>query len=128
MNRSGKRSCSIISLFDGAIQLPEADNTSQALKVYQAANERFRQIPWPAPFHKTAHQLRLGDARDLSAVPDKSVHLIVTSPPYWTLKKYPTAHGQLGDIEDYETFLNELDKVWAECCRVLVPGGRICCV
>ena len=38
-----------------------------------------------------------------------------TSPPYWTLKKYEENEGQLGEIEDYEAFLDELDKVWREC-------------
>jgi modification methylase len=62
-------------------------------------------------------------------LPDASVHLVVTSPPYWTLKKYPADNAaQLGDIEDYERFVFELDKVWRECCRVLVGGGRICCI
>ena len=61
-------------------------------------------------------------------LPMNSVHLIVTSPPYWTLKDYPDGADQLGAIEDYEKFLDELDKVWRECDRVLVPGGRICCV
>ncbi len=56
------------------------------------------------------------------------MHLIVTSPPYWTLKQYESRSGQLGEIDSYEVFLQELDKVWAECARVLVPGGRICCV
>jgi site-specific DNA-methyltransferase (adenine-specific) len=56
------------------------------------------------------------------------VHLVVTSPPYWTLKEYRSTAGQLGHIQDYERFLCELDKVWADCARVLVPGGRICCV
>src|SRR5205814_2731000 len=50
------------------------------------------------------------------------------SPPYWTLKEYNHTAGQMGHIESYEHFLDELDKVWAECHRVLVPGGRICCV
>ena len=60
---------------------------------------------------------------------DRSVDLIVTSPPYWTLKHYAgPSHAQLGSIDDYGVFLAELDKVWAECNRVLVPGGRICCV
>lgn len=123
-----KRRDNLIDLFDGDIQLPFSDNTSQALRVYRAANERFRQIPWPKPFNKTTHILRVGDARDLSSIAGGSIHLVVTSPPYWTLKKYVGAKGQLGDMQDYEQFLAELDKVWAECARVLVPGGRICCV
>jgi len=54
--------------------------------------------------------------------------LIVTSPPYWTLKKYEERSGQLGAVNEYEIFLDELDKVWSECARVLIEGGRICCV
>lgn len=57
-----------------------------------------------------------------------SVHLVVTSPPYWTLKKYGECNGQMGHIAEYEAFLAELDKVWAHCLRVLVPGGRLVCV
>lgn len=118
----------VIKLFDGDIRLPLADNTSQALKVYRAANERFRQIAWPAPFDKTKHVLSVGDARNLCGIPDGSVHLVVTSPPYWTLKKYAGTKGQLGDLEDYEHFLDQLDRAWKECTRVLAVGGRICCV
>lgn len=60
---------------------------------------------------------------------DASVHLVVTSPPYANLKKYePDNPDQLGHIDDYPAFLKELDRVWAECYRALVPGGRICCV
>ena len=74
------------------------------------------------------HVVRLGDARDLSWIPDSSVHLVCTSPPYGSLKEYPDRPGQLGNLVDYETFLDELDKTWGECFRVLVPGGRIACV
>ena len=56
------------------------------------------------------------------------VHLIVTSPPYWTLKEYRETDGQLGYVEDYEQFLSELDKVWENCFEALVPGGRLICV
>ena len=68
------------------------------------------------------------DARDLSFIPDLSVHLVVTSPPYWKLKKYNENPDQLGHIQDYEEFVNELTKVWREVFRVLVPGGRLVCV
>lgn len=73
----------------------------------------------------TRHQLHLGDARNLEFIPDESVHLVVTSPPYWTLKEYRHSKGQLGFVADYEQFLGELDKVWQGCMRVLVPGGRL---
>jgi site-specific DNA-methyltransferase (adenine-specific) len=109
-------------------RLPKADNTTTGLKALLQANQRYRVRPWPEPFCRTQHRLRLGDARDLSWIPDGSVHLVVTSPPYWTLKEYRRTPGQMGHIEDYETFLRELDNVWRECIRVLVPGGRICCV
>lgn len=107
----------------------DADNTEEGLQNLLAANASFRERPWPAPFDVTHHTLHLGDARDLSWIGDESVHLVVTSPPYWTLKEYKQGRdGQMGDIEDYEQFLDELDNVWRECKRVLVPGGRICCV
>ena len=76
----------------------------------------------------TEHRLLLGDARHLASFPAASVHLVVTSPPYWTLKKYNEREGQLGHLADYESFLDELDRVWAEVYRLLVPGGRLICV
>lgn len=76
----------------------------------------------------TRHRLNLGDAREMQGLTDGSVHLVVTSPPYWTLKEYRVSEGQMGHIEEYEEFLAELDKVWAHCLRVLVPGGRLICI
>lgn len=76
----------------------------------------------------THHFIYQSDSRELSFIPDGSVHLVVTSPPYADLKRYEENPAQLGHIEDYEEFLTELDKVWAECARVLVPGGRIVAV
>jgi DNA modification methylase len=58
----------------------------------------------------------------------ESVHLVVTSPPYWTLKEYRDSKGQMGHIGDYEEFLRELDRVWQHCFRALVHGGRLVCV
>lgn len=105
-----------------------ADNKKGALAELLDLNEHFRTHPWPKEFAKTTHHLELGDARDLSWIPSESVHLVVTSPPYWNLKEYIDTDGQLGNLPDYEAFLRELDKAWLQCARVLVPGGRICCV
>jgi len=60
----------------------------------------------------TIHRLINGDARELTYLDDASVHLIVTSPPYWNLKQYNDNAAQLGHIQDYEAFLLELEKVW----------------
>jgi site-specific DNA-methyltransferase (adenine-specific) len=49
---------------------------------------------------QTSHRLINGDARDLSFLDDESVHLIVTSPPYWNLKQYNENPDQLGHIQD----------------------------
>lgn len=80
------------------------------------------------PNRTRRHLIREGDARDLSFIPEESVHLVCTSPPYGSLKEYPAHPDQLGNIADYDEFLDELDKVWKECFRVLVPGGRVACV
>ena len=76
----------------------------------------------------TTHDLYLHDSREMSVLKPESVHLVVTSPPYWTLKEYRRSKGQLGLIADYEEFLAELDKIWKHCFQVLVPGGRLICV
>ncbi len=76
----------------------------------------------------TRHDLWQHDARAMDFLPANSVHLVVTSPPYWTLKEYNRSEGQMGYIEDYEAFLTELDRVWAHSLRALVPGGRLVCV
>jgi len=74
------------------------------------------------------HTLIQGDARDLSFIADESVHLVLTSPPYWALKRYEENLSQLGHIAEYELFLDELKKVWTHAYRILAPGGRLICV
>lgn len=111
-----------------AIDLIGSDNKRGAVAKLIALNKQLRESEWPFPFDSTKHTIRLGDARNLDWISSRSVQLIVTSPPYWTLKQYEPNVGQLGEIDSYEIFLDELDKAWAECARVLEPGGRICCV
>lgn len=82
-------------------------------------------VQTPSP---SAHTFYLADARNMGAIADQSVHLVVTSPPYGNLKQYPSRDGQLGNIASYEDFLEQLDSVWRECERILVPGGRVCAV
>lgn len=86
-------------------------------------------IPEAKPYQgpSTEHTLNTGDARELGWIPDESVHLVVTSPPYFNLKEYNRSPGQLGDMDNYELFHDALDKVWRHCFRVLVPGGRLVC-
>lgn len=110
--------------------MPPTDNEPGAVDALLKANRLLRQRRWPAPYDRTRHEMILGDARDLSFIPTDSVHLVVTSPPYFNLKPYASGadNCQLGRMDDYEAFLDELDRVWRECARVLVPGGRICCV
>ena len=76
----------------------------------------------------TTHDLYRRDSRAIDFLLPNSVHLVVTSPPYWTLKDYNRSEGQMGFIEDYESFLTELDRVWQACYDALVPGGRVVCV
>ena len=73
----------------------------------------------------TEHKLIIGDSRKLSRIPDKSVHLIITSPPYWQLKDYGS-DNQIGFHDSYESYINNLNMVWLECNRVLHDGCRLC--
>lgn len=74
---------------------------------------------------KTSHIIINGDSRQMSELKDKSVHLIVTSPPYWQLKDYGS-DNQIGFHDDYETYINHLNLTWKECHRVLHDGCRLC--
>jgi len=87
-------------------------------KLCRAIGDALRRVP-------TQHDLYLHDSRNIGFLRSESVHLVVCSPPYWTLKQYRRSVGQLGYVEDYENFLTELDKVWSHCYRALVPGGRL---
>jgi site-specific DNA-methyltransferase (adenine-specific) len=119
-----------VAVPDREPQLPDKDNEPGSVEVLLAANKWWRLNPWPEPYHKTTHVVRAADARRLDHLGSDSVHLIVTSPPYFNIKPYESesAGNQLARIDDYELFLTELTKCMEEWKRVLVPGGRVCCV
>lgn len=73
----------------------------------------------------TNHKIVFGDSRKMGQIPDKSVQLIITSPPYWQLKDYGT-EDQIGFNDSYEEYINNLNLVWKECDRVLADGCRLC--
>lgn len=74
---------------------------------------------------QTNHTLITGDSRNMQLMPDNSVELIITSPPYWQLKDYGSDE-QIGFNENYETYINNLNLVWSECNRILKDGCRLC--
>ena len=94
---------------------------SKDSKAISSIEDAVRRIP-------TCHKLYLCDARKPLPLPSESVHLVLTSPPYWTLKRYRETQGQLGHVADYDKFLDSLDMVWEWILKVLVPGGRLICV
>lgn len=73
----------------------------------------------------TQHIIINGDCRKMAELGDKSIHLIVTSPPYWQLKDYGS-DNQIGFNDSYEQYINHLNLVWKECHRVLHDGCRLC--
>ena len=74
---------------------------------------------------KTWHKIIIGDAKWMKEVQDESVHLIITSPPYWQLKDYGNGK-QIGFNDTYEEYINNLNLVWNKCHRVLHKGCRLC--
>ncbi len=109
-------------LLNGLLALGKPDDVIPKLARDRAA---IRKIEAVVQRLSTSHDLILGDARAASALPERSVHLVVTSPPYWTLKRYNEHEGQLGHVADYDDFIAALDEVWKNCFQALVPGGRL---
>lgn len=127
-----KRVEAFTDLFDPAQHLPERlgeilnhqtdlPRIAKDEKLIAAIEAKLEQLP-------TQHDLYHTDSRTIDFLAPGSLHLVVTSPPYWTLKDYNISEGQLGYIVDYDKFLDELDRVWKACFDALVPGGRLICV
>jgi len=69
---------------------------------------------------KTRHKIIIGDSRNMNALQDESIHLVVTSPPYWQLKDYGVSE-QIGFNDSYESYINNLNLVWNECYSIMNP-------
>jgi DNA modification methylase len=127
-----KRADAVEVLFDPAEHLPEglAEIHNHQTELPRIARDKklVAQIEAKLEQLPTHHDLYHRDSRTIDFLAPESVHLVVTSPPYWTLKDYNVSEGQIGYIEDYDKFVNELDRVWKACFHALVPGGRLVCV
>lgn len=110
------------------LELHSLENPQKDLPRIAKTPDLVRKIELSVKELSTKHDLRFGDACKMDFLENESLHLVLTSPPYWTLKKYPESSGQLGLIEGYDEFLVLLDQVWNHCYRALVPGGRLICV
>ena len=76
-------------------------------------------------YQNTRHRILLKDSKNMKEVGDEEVHLIVTSPPYWSIKDYGHPK-QIGYKDSLPEYFHKLGRVWAECIRVLKPGCRLC--
>lgn len=113
---------------EGLVRLAELDDPQRDLPRIACDPDQMAQIESFLSTLPSTHDLHLGDARRMVFLQPESVHLVVTSPPYWNLKRYRETEGQLGHIDDYGEFLDQLDRVWRRCYDGLVPGGRLACV
>jgi hypothetical protein len=126
-----KEKVSPLATVDGVLAplLPEElrclENHQKDLPRIAKDRKLLRIIEQALPRIPTQHDLYHQDARRMGRLTPASVHLVLTSPPYWTLKEYHKSDGQLGQIEGFDQFLAELDRVWKKCFEVLVPGGRL---
>ena len=106
-------------------ELPRSQDTIPAIakspRLMKLINDAIQRV-------HTQHDLYCTDSRIFKELKDNSIHMVLTSPPYWTLKRYVDDDGQLGHVDDYEAFLKELDIIWKKCFDALVPGGRLICV
>ena len=106
-------------------ELSRGRNLDELIPSLAQDAQAMRRIETAVQGRQTSHELIHGDARAASARQPNTIHLVLTSPPYWTLKRYNAHEEQLGHVGDYDEFMAALDEVWQNCFRALVPGGRL---
>jgi DNA modification methylase len=105
--------------------LAGSENLDDVIPRLARDRKTIQQIEEIVQSQPTTHELIHGDAMVASALDANSIHLAITSPPYWTLKRYNEHDQQLGHVAKYDEFIAALDEVWRNCYRALVPGGRL---
>lgn len=110
------------------VDIARAPLTQEAIPALARDIRATTRLQQAAQSVSTSHALAVEDSRNLGFLDDESIHLVLTSPPYWNLKRYLDDDGQLGHVDDYGEFHAGLDRVWKHCYRALVPGGRLVCV
>lgn len=118
---------------DSCLPLLSKSSTQLRSAIPELARDKARmgEIDQAVKSLPSEHELYQGDSRDLSMLSEESVELVVTSPPYFNIKDYENGTGgedQLGDLNNYEQFNEQIDQVWKQCYEKLVPGGRMCVV
>ena len=79
----------------------------------------------PMAVNGTTQRIIGGDSRDMTEIASGSIHLAITSPPYFNAKMYSIdVDGDLGDVHDLEQWLAEIRRVWSEVYRTLQPGRK----
>lgn len=111
-----------LSKLGDLLGLDDLDDLIPQLARNEPAMQRIESLVRAQP---TVHDLVHGDSRNASSLEPNSLHLVLTSPPYWTLKRYNDHEDQMGHVADYDEFIAALDEVWRNCFRALVPGGRL---
>ena len=86
-------------------ELRDSGDTQTLIPRLAKDEEAVRSIERSVQTIPTRHRLYAGDARRMLNLEPESVHLVLTSPPYWTLKEYRESEGQMGHIDNYEEFL-----------------------
>ena len=95
------------------------------LRQIQVSRADFPSDACPATLLTDNLRFYCADARSMTDLPDHSVHLMVTSPPYFDAKMYSDEQSDdLGNIHDLDQWFAAINVVWAEVLRVLAPGRK----
>ncbi|MFW9896333.1 MAG: DNA-methyltransferase [Candidatus Thorarchaeota archaeon] len=91
----------------------------------KSKSKAIKDSPQEVLYIETTHKIYFQDAINIRKIKDKSVHLVVTSPPYWKIKDYGNS-SQIGYNDSLDGYFKKLNRIWEECIRVLHSGCKLC--